>query len=324
MVTVTMRETYDLSTKVGKMGMISIHTPSMDLVSRMWSGLVQNHRKIKVEKCDIRMACASVLPADPLQVGVEAGDIAPQDMFNPILYTAVSNDSFGTLQTRLYTLGAFNNVQSASVGYDPDPIPNGDDSEGIYYAMLASQGWKKAMPQAGLEMRSLRPLVHTLQANHASSFIFNSENAKVNDIHSWVKGGDGDTEEVITDVPGAIFKGPTAPMPAIPTMYYSDSGQNTEMYGSTIQAKPTILPGTYVACILMPPAKLNVLYFRLSVKWYISFFEPRPNTEITNLNGLGWEGKNRFYYTDYNDQSKLMTEKTNLVDTLDVDIKQIM
>ncbi|ADB24814.1 ORF9 [Chimpanzee stool associated circular ssDNA virus] len=87
---VKVSETYDLSTQTDKMGFVGIHTPEGKLVYNMWSGLFKNFRKFRYASCDVTMACASMLPADPLQIGVEAGDIAPQDMFNPILYKAVS------------------------------------------------------------------------------------------------------------------------------------------------------------------------------------------------------------------------------------------
>ena len=99
---VKVSETYDLSTQTDKMGFVGIHTPEGKLVYNMWSGLFKNFRKFRYASCDVTMACASMLPADPLQIGVEAGDIAPQDMFNPILYKAVSNDSMSTLLNRLY------------------------------------------------------------------------------------------------------------------------------------------------------------------------------------------------------------------------------
>lgn len=320
MVFVKLRETYDLSTKTNKMGMIGIHTPSMDVVSRSWSGLVQNHKKIKLVSCDVKMACASILPADPLQVGVEAGDIAPQDMFNPILYKAVSNDSFGTLETRLYSLGYFNSNQSASVDYDQDPLPDSVDNWGVYYAMLSQGGFKKAMPQQGLQMKSLVPIVHQVVENRGENMAFGDSD--FNDVSAWDK-----HQGVLRKVTkaGAILKGPSMRMPAIPTMYWDNANHDTEEYGSTIDARPTVLPATFVACILMPPAKLNKLYFRMTVSWLIEFIEPRSNVELSSLSNLEYEGLHRFYYTDYVSQSaKLNTARTSFVDTQDVDAKQIM
>ena len=63
---VKVSETYDLSTKTNKMGMLGIHTPDGKLVYSMWRGLFENFRKMRFVSCDVAMACASMLPADPL------------------------------------------------------------------------------------------------------------------------------------------------------------------------------------------------------------------------------------------------------------------
>ena len=177
MVTVRVSETYDLSTKVNKMGIVGIHTPTGSLIDKMWPGLVLQHKKMRFVKCDVAMACASMLPADPLQVGVEAGAIAPQDMFNPILYKAVSNDSMSNILAYLMGAGGepaldFPNVDKGSIVdinntlFTSSPGATGElsptyDQFKMYYGLLAdSNGWKKAMPQAGLTMRGLYPLVY--------------------------------------------------------------------------------------------------------------------------------------------------------------------
>lgn len=320
---VKMTETYDLSTKTNKMGMIAIHTPSMDTVSRMWSGLCQNFRKIRMVGADVVLACASMLPADPLQVGTEAGDIAPQDMFNPILYTAVSNDSFGTLQTRLYSLGYFNGTQSASVDYDADPLPDTVDNWGVYYSLLASPGFRKAMPTRGLEMNHLVPIVHTVTTNVMSDYRTNPSASTGSEylVHTWEK---SDGALAAKNIASAVIKGPSMRMPAIPTMYWNTQNNNTEQFGSTIQMSPADIPATYVGCIIMPPAKLHKLYYRMSVTWHFEFIDLCPNTERSTLANLEYEGLNRFYYTDYADQSSKMEKVTNMVDTIGFEAEKIM
>ena len=69
MVFVKVSETYDLSTKIGKMGIVGIHTPDSDLITRHYGGFVQNMKFAKFVQCDVAMACASMLPADPLRLG---------------------------------------------------------------------------------------------------------------------------------------------------------------------------------------------------------------------------------------------------------------
>lgn len=323
MVFVSMSETYDLSTKVNKMGMLAIHTPSMDTISRMWSGLIQNHRKIRIVSCDVALACASMLPADPLQVGTEAGEIAPQDMFNPILYTAVSNDSFGTLQTRLYSLGYFNANQTASVDYDADPLPDTVDNWGVYYSLLASSGFRKAMPQSGLQMTDLKPIVHMVSSTIGADRLTNPTGGSGNEykFDSWNKlNGALD----VVSRAGAVLKGPSIPMPAMPTMYWRTTNQDTEQFGSTIQMSPATIPACYVASIIMPPAKLSKLYYRMTVTWHVEFSDLCPNTERSTLANLEYEGLNRFYYSDYVDQSSKMEIKENMVDTIGFEAEKIM
>ena len=172
MVFVKVSETYDLSTKIGKMGIVGIHTPDSDLITRHYAGFIQNMKFAKFVKCDVAMACASMLPADPLQIGMEAGSIAPQDMFNPILYTAVSNDSMsnilGFIQGHDDSIKSL--VKSSIVDIQDGAFKNSDnvavDQFNMYYALLSdADGWRKAMPQAGLEMRGLVPVVFGVSAN---------------------------------------------------------------------------------------------------------------------------------------------------------------
>ena len=192
MVSVRVSETYDLSTKVGKMGIVAIHTPTGSLIDKMWPGLVLQHKKVRFVKCDVAMACASMLPADPLQIGVEAGSIAPQDMFNPILYKAVSNDSMSNIQSYIQGYGSANIASTVAVNqgsvvdmnepgftkdYQGEPTGSlnpGDpvqiDAFSIYYGLLAdSDSWKKAMPQSGLTMRGLYPLVYQVVSNYGAN-----------------------------------------------------------------------------------------------------------------------------------------------------------
>lgn len=174
---VKVSETYDLSTKPDKMGLLGIHTPDGKLVYTMWRGLFENFRKMRYVSCDVAMACASMLPADPLQIGVEAGDIAPQDMFNPILYKACSNDSMSNLLNKIYAGGLDEFHLDDDTWFNKNSVsaentPNFDfdstkdvDQFAMYYGLLAdTDGWRKAMPQAGLEMRNLVPLTFSLVA----------------------------------------------------------------------------------------------------------------------------------------------------------------
>lgn len=344
MVQVQISETYDLSTKVGKMGFVGIHTPTGGLIDKLWSGLVLQCKKFRFVKCDVAMACASMLPADPLQIGVEAGAIAPQDMFNPILYRAVSNDSMNNFLAFIQNCGASSNIKpildkGSIVEVNNANFKESDNSTIVdqfemYYGLLASEGWRKAMPQSGLTMNGLYPLVFQV-VNQYGINQFGSELASgLNAISQvGVPSSLVDQSGVPTSVDGstahaigaAVFRGPSMRMPSINTVYFDDELDadivpNTRAYVKSNTGK---VPPAYVGLIVLPPAKLNQLYYRLKVTWTIEFTGLRPLTDIgswTTTSSIGGDA----YGTDYAEQSASMANKTAMVDTSGSDIVKIM
>ncbi|QXG20261.1 capsid protein [Smacoviridae sp.] len=339
MVSVRVSETYDLSTKVGKMGFVGIHTPTGALIDKLWSGLVLQYKKFRFVKCDVAMACASMLPADPLQIGVEAGEIAPQDMFNPILYRAVSNDTMNTflsfIQNCATTSGVLASVNKGSVidvnDADFKSATNTSlDQFQMYYGLLSSEGWRKAMPQSGLVMNGLYPLVYqTLSQYGINQF---SEGVQitgqlnqvpVSSVDSGVPSSlDGGTVQAIKS---AMLRGPSVRMPSINTMYFDEGGMpdvvpNSRAY---VHSNTGEVPPAYVGLIVLPPAKLSQLYYRLKVTWTIEFTGLRPLTDIGSW-GSTYAIGGEAYGTDYAEQSTAMTSKTAMVDTSGSDIVKIM
>lgn len=99
MPTVTIRETYDLSTKPNKMTLIGIHIPTKNIIQRLYPGFCEQYKMCRILHQNVRVASASRLPLDPAGVGVnEEGTVSPEDVFNPILYKAVSNQSLSNLE----------------------------------------------------------------------------------------------------------------------------------------------------------------------------------------------------------------------------------
>lgn len=365
---VRVSETYDLSTKPEKMGLLGIHTPNGRLVYEMWKGFFQNYRKMKFVGCDVAMACASMLPADPLQIGVEAGDIAPQDMFNPILYKAVSNDSMSNLLNKIYAAGG---VLDASTWLNKNSVSSENtpafgysstqdvDQFAMYYGLLSdTSGWKKAMPQAGLQMKGLVPLTFSLLATQGQPSVSGSLG-----ISSLYYPGDGDNSEdtkIISRATtmGRYMRGDTRRMPSVDTMVmtYDGFSNNSEALGvypannsgsgpvvgsnfiltpsepgranSTLIVPNLDVPNCFVAAIVLPPAKLNRLYYRLKVTWSIEFSGPRPLTDLTNWYGLALVGTHS-YGSDYLTQSPLITKgesknQQSMVDAGDMEITKVM
>ena len=366
---VKVSETYDLSTKVGKMGFVGIHTPEGKLAYQHYSGLFSNFRKFRYVSCDVAMACASLLPADPLQIGTEAGDIAPQDMFNPILYKAVSNDSMSNLLNRLYA-GTANGTKvigknSVIAENNPDFYYYGDegytavDQFDMYYSLLSdTSGWKKAMPQAGLQMRNLKPLTWSVVRTLGQPSIAGSLGDWANRLYYLDSGSETDTPGTTNFNPiGTFMRGPTHPMPATDTYVLLrnqsiNSGEGTASItppnndgiwpssGSTNNnvtvpeplssvMRPNIdTPDCFVGAIILPPAKLNQLYYRLKVTWTIEFTGLRSLTDITDWYGMSVVGS-QSYGTDYATQTQALQSSGNsvslgMLDSVDTDVKKIM
>nr|WCR62170.1 MAG: capsid protein [Smacoviridae sp.] len=372
MVTVKVSETYDLSTKVGKMGIVGIHTPIGTLVERMWSGLVRQYDKFRFVSCDVAMACASMLPADPLQVGVEAGAIAPQDMFNPILYKAVSNDSMNTFLQFIQGCGfrtgnsdGMNINKDSIVGVNSAVFKSSSDSDAtevdqmqMYYGLLSDpKGWRKSMPQQGLSMRGLKPLVYNVVnaygLNQAGGPLITGAPSDNMYGLGFVGGDLGTLNTADPNDPGFNFptsfagsnpvydrqgvgeyRGRALPMPFVNTKFYP----TTDTYGngsvvtetesvnkdSQLQCNVGRVPPAYVGLIILPPAVLNQLYYRIKVTWTVEFKGLMSNLAVSNWNGVAKFGA-LSYSTDYAIASSSLAEQTTaMVDTAGSDIDKIM
>ncbi len=326
MVTVRVSETYDLSTKVGKMGIVGIHTPKSNLITRHYGGLCQNYKYARFVSCDVALACASMLPADPLQIGQEAGSIAPQDMFNPILYRAVSNESMNNILAYLESQatldasvekGSIRDINNANFQFNSEAV----DQFQMYYGMLsADDGWRKAMPQAGLEMRGLYPMVFAVTVNTAMPSA-NGIGKGFDQEFTGLSNTEGTTNKL-----GTVnwMRGPGMRMPRFPTIRF---GTNEQYYLiGDVPGKSNLSDfgmDAYVAMIVLPPAKLNQLYYRLKVTWVIEFTDVRSQADVLNWHSLAALG-DVSYGTDYATQSKAMATNTAMVDASGADVEKVM
>lgn len=344
MPTVTISETYDLSTKVNKMSLVAIHTPKKEIIQRLYPGLCMNYKYCHIDGIDVALASASVLPASPDQLGLDVDDIAPQDMFNPILYKAVSNDSFSTLEARIQMIArgatdpaVLTSGQMADIA--KDDVTGQTDDFGVYYSLLSTpDGFKTAHPQRGLAMRNLVPLVFEKYYN-----IGENANAiqNVGSVPALGAGSGTSGSRPITVQNATVYemRGRPHRMPRFNTTYITvpvGSDVNTAASGSgtrdsgmvdaplnTQVNMATILP---VMCgvILLPPAKRTLMFYRLHVRVRISFSEVRPITDVASFSGMASAIAPVAYHTDYADQSKDMDKSTDLVDVKDADLEKIM
>lgn len=294
--TVTVTEMYDMRTVKDKLGVIGIHTPTSSSIARRWHGLFDNHRKFQIVSCSIRLASASMLPADPLQIGITGQAVAPEDIMNPILYRAVTNESWNAIINRIYSTSG---TESPSVHYMTDDAFTGVTAEQqrqAYYGLLGSNEWKKAMPQTGLSMGSLRPLVYSVVSTFGNNY--NPLSGSSNQLDRIPATSVSGTPAVVTSGSNnqVVFKGKAHPYPSLPC---------TTPGSATIDGYPYPFldvfsaPKSYVACIVMPPATLTVMYYRLLISWKIRFFGPVSTFDKENLVDISDAGS--YVYTkNYN------------------------
>lgn len=336
MVYVTLSETYDLSTKPSKMSLIGVHTPNSDIIKKTYPGLCMNAKFMRVVSQSVAIACASVLPADPSQVGTETGKISPQDLFNPILYKAVSNESMSVVESRLWGLrGTYNPasapaVTGAQAEVENEYVTGQTDDFGVYYSLLSNHdGWKKAHPQQGLEMTNLVPLVFEKYYNAGVNTNLSSDYVPA---LTHVAGQSG-LSEVRSSV--GSMRGRAHPMPRVNTTYFVSATWSGESAGmvtngmwdgrpGNAESMTPVLPPVYTACIIMPPSANNKMYYRMTVRTVIEFTEIRPITEITSFSEMNSIVAPLVYHSDYNEQSKSMSKTLGLVDAADADLEKIM
>lgn len=322
-INVSISETYDLKTRLNKMTLIGIHTPKKELIMKTYPGLCMNSKFVKIKSIDVVLSAVSQLAVSPDQVGEDATKIAPQDMLNPILYKAVSNDSMSLLETRLHGLNGTDDEVGEMVDYSPNHVTDLADEFGVYYALLQDRdGFKIAHPQQGLAMKGLKPLVFEKYYNVGE----NVDNSSADGFP--VQNGD----PLVRSIKYAqSMRGKAHPMPRFNTTYLTSIGttgadiKSNGMgdglpYNNQIQM-PDILP-VYCGMILMPPSARTIMFYRMRVTCHIEFQEIRPIQDITSFAGLN-SYSGIVYHSDYSLQSKMLGSQENMVDTT-ADIEKIM
>lgn len=343
MVTVSVSETYDLSTKVNKMTVIGIHTPTKELIQKTYPGLAMNCRYFRVKSVDVTLATAQQLPLGVDQIGLDTDKIRPQDMMNPILYKATSNDSFSTLEARLHGLLHQTHPTSGTYPVAPlsgsmafaedDKVTDVADEHNVYYSLLSNRdGWKMSPVQNGVRMKGLVPLVFEQYFTHGENQT--SLGATANDI---IENNDGNLQIGFNNP--RSMRGRPHPMPKINTTYVTSigsagAGASGEKlpngmdngYPMNCQAEMPDIPPVMLGCIILPPATATsgIIYYRMVTRAYIEFTDIRPITEITSFAQMAGQYAPFVYHSDYNEQSRMMDATTDMVDVKNAEIEKIM
>lgn len=338
MVIVSVSETYDLSTVKDKMTLIGVHTPTRELIQKTYPGLCMNAKYCRIVKTDVVLSAVSgTVAITPDMVGDNSVDgIAPEDVLNPILYKAVSNDSWSTLEARLN--GLLQQAQGSALFGAPvlngpsafsenDSVTDLADEFGVYYSLLSNRdGFRIAPIQHGLEMRGLVPMVFEKYYNHGENYTTVSDSAP-----NIVEKSDGTLAKDLST--GYAMRGRPHPMPKFNTTYLTGetvgsgksqpNGMGDGLPGNCQIQMPFIAP-VMLCAILMPPCKKTKLFFRMRVRTYLEFTEVRPIQEITSFAQMSTQYAPMVYFSDYAEQSKKMDNVTDLVDTKNADITKIM
>lgn len=336
MVTVSVSETYDISTKINKMSLIAVHSPTKTLIQKTYPGLAMNCKYWRIKGVDVRLVAVSSLPISPDQVGTDADKIAPQDMLNPILFKAVSNDSWSTLEARLAGLigETTGNISGTMADVDDEHATGLADDFGVYYSLLSHRdGFKVAHPQQGLSMKNLKPIVFEAYYSHGENQRYDTDG----DTAQGIQYDSANSVMKQVDVPAFRMRGRAHVMPRLNTTYLTGiNPPSGNVQGSTYQGDgmgdgrpynfqiqmPDVAP-IMLAGIILPPAKRTIMYYRMVCRAYIEFTDIRPIQEVTSFNEMNTYS-NLVYHTDYALQSAKMDTTTDMVDVKDASIEKVM
>lgn len=174
----TYTEVYDFGTKSGNVTVVGIHTPDNTRPRLMLSGFFSQFRKFRYVGAKVTIVPAAQLPADPLQISYEAGEIAidPRDMLNPVMFHGCYGESLNQALDVAYTSTksystAFSKLTDSLCVIDNPFAENASDSgwfsdsEDAYYAALSDPSWRKYGIQQGMRLPFLSPRVWKTATN---------------------------------------------------------------------------------------------------------------------------------------------------------------
>lgn len=290
----TYTETYDLNTAIGELSMLSIHTPTALSLKRMFKGFFENYSKVKILGCNFKMVCLSQQALTPDLIGLEAGKVDPRDVANPILFKACTGENLNVLLNQIYNKSENIHGQTDNASID-EHVDSRDEAIRAYYTMLADDSFRREHPQRGITVMGLRPMVHRIVSTQP--FKWNAElgsgqggdrpalQATLPNIGGQTFGFGGPSGSNVAgnnpSNPSVFVSNGLTEMPWLDTAFVKGSG-NTVDY--PVEYLATNIPRVYCGVLILPPAILQRLFFRLQIVWHIAFKDFRPAYEIGALN----------------------------------------
>ena len=168
------QEIIDLNTESDRVSILGFHTPANSQPIRLLQPFWEAYQKVKYLGCSMSLVPAARLPADPMGVSYEGGElqIDPRDLLNPILFHGCHGNDMGTILNQFYSGEASGTTEierRMSDSVDLNKVKttyegNTPIYETLYYRALTDNTWLKAHPMRGFR-KSMRPMVYTLASN---------------------------------------------------------------------------------------------------------------------------------------------------------------
>lgn len=301
-VTASYQEVYDLSNQAGEVSVLGIRTPNSGTPQKLLSGFFSQFRKFRYYGCEVRVQPASMLPADPLQIGLEAGEtLDPRDLLNPILFHGCHGDDLNYALNMIYQNGnSLSAVPNSSVdeidvpleqAFVRDPVAgNRVNMEDIYYSCLSDRSWKKFGVQQPFRLR-LRPLVHEV----VMSKVFQPTDAAPT-LGSLIPNADGTGYELgmsafrNVEVPhdGETARPENRPQiftNRLTSMGWLDCRRSlVSSTGVTSSKSVGAIPKTFMGILLLPPSYRQEMYMRILIVHKFGFkdFTSSLNWDVAN------------------------------------------
>lgn len=316
----TYTEIYDFGTKSGQVTVVGIHTPTGAKPYSMLSGFFSQFRKFKYAGCKVTIVPAAQLPADPLQISYEAGEIAidPRDMLNPVMFHGCYGDSLNAALNVAYT----NTKSYTDVGFETDSLISVDQpfdstgniwidgAEDAYYAALSDPSWRKYGIQQGMRLPFMSPRVWNSATNmpilpNASDDVgaMGSYDIMLKISNQLKAAGQAglDADEIhdgmffnpaleyitgFEDTNNKLTASPqwmsagTSKLGWLPTYLSQQVDTNTQV-AQFLQWTRTALPKIFMGVLILPPSYKQELYFRMSIQHYFEFKDFSTSMPVT-------------------------------------------